>query len=180
MRIRKVLATLFCVSWMALILFRVDLLQAYGKGTGKNRMGFSPFDVLSYSAIHTARLRGSDNIARYALACIGIPGEVYKQVVEEQSLKPMELWESSLKWTRDNKMKPVMQVSKDPLSGLAAAGCILSVLIAVKFPKEASLLFSAGLVGLQAALRVSEPSVKLTEDMGIYSVVLAAVSMILH
>jgi len=171
--IRLILRSAFCVSWVALLVLRFDLFQAYGLGTGKNKLGFSPLDVLSFSAVHASRVRGQDDNARKAIAVVGFPGEVFREVTEGKVPDFSVAWESSLKWTKTAKMKPIMNVSKDPVSGLAALSSLLCALFAPRFPKEASIAFLCSIVLLQSSLRAYESSVKITEDFGMYALAMA-------
>jgi hypothetical protein len=165
------------LGWLLLCICRVDLLQAFGRGTGKNRIGFSPLDVAAYNAVYSARLRGMDNQVKAALTGIAIPGQIYKQVLVDQDLgKPSEIWEEAQKWTRDSKLKQVLNPKEDAFSGIASMACLVSIILAFFSPKNASLLFFAGLVGMQTSLKGFEPSIKLTDDMGLYAAVMAAVA----
>ena len=44
---------------MACVLFRCDLVSIYGRGTGKNKVGFAVLDLAGHSALAGARARGA-------------------------------------------------------------------------------------------------------------------------
>ena len=183
--IRKILGRVCLAGWVALLLLRFDLLQAYGRGTGKNRVGFSPIDVASQAMLHSARLRGHDEIAKTVLSGIGFPGE-FRRLIQESATSlptladlPKQAWESSQRWARESRLRTVANPSKDPANSLAATGCLLSLLLALRFPQQASMVFLASFAGLQLAMRMNEPTVRPTDDMGMYAMILAGASTVL-
>lgn len=177
--LRRSLSIALCAAWLCCLLFRLDLLQAYGSGTGRNKLAFSPLDVACFSAIHTARVRGSEDLVRPVAQVIGVPGEAYRSFLATRSVNPKQVWDSSLKWTKDPKMKQLVDPKKEPLVTVASLGSVLCILLLFVFPKEASLLFLISLVCLQTAMKTLEPSVKITEDVGMYSIGLAIASYVL-
>jgi len=161
-------------------MLRVDLLQAYGRGTGQNRLRFSPLDVAAFSAVHSARLRGQDAPVKAALTGVALPGEVYRRVLEGGNLgKPIEIWESSQKWSTDRKLVQVVKPKEDIISGIAGMLCLGSMFMAFFSPRNASMMFLIGLIAMQTSLKGFEPTVKLTDDYGVSAAVMAGIASIM-
>ncbi|KAH9256276.1 hypothetical protein BASA81_005497 [Batrachochytrium salamandrivorans] len=182
---KSLLRFLVCAGWVLVLLTRVDMFQSFGSGTGTNRIGFSPLDAVAHFSLQTAKLRGGESQIRLALQVVGVPGEVYREVLDTQGnfgklskLSPKQIWEQAGKWAREGKMKRVMN-TRDGLSGFAALSTLLAAIVAPAFPKQASLLFAASLVALQFTLRVFESSVRLDETWGFYSIGLAFIGSII-
>lgn len=176
---------LVCAGWVLALLTRVDMFQSFGSGTGTNKFGFSALDAAAHFSLQSAKLRGGEPQVRLTLQVVGVPGELYQEVVGTQGdlrklakLSPKQVWERAGKWTQDKKMKRVMN-ARDGLSGFAALGALLAAVAAPAFPKQASLLFAASLVALQFTLRVFEGSVRLDETWGFYSIGLAFIGSVI-
>jgi hypothetical protein len=184
--LRRTFAYILCVTWLGLLLCRVDLFHAYGRGTGKNKMGFSPLDVAMITGLQTSRARGQDHVVKEIGNGLAIPGEAFRYIQEhgQNSLGKInfeEIWESSKKWpTREvNKLKPIIN-SKDNFSGIVSLGSVLSfVLVLLRQPKFASALFALSLVGLQTTLRIYEPTVRMTEEFGQSALFIAIAAFVL-
>jgi hypothetical protein len=163
-----------------LCMARVDLLQAFGRGSGQNRVLFSPLDVAAFTSVHAARLRGQDSLVKAALAGVAIPGEIFRRVTGDGNMgMTSEIWENAQKWTRDAKLKQIVKPKEDIFSGIAAMICLLSMFVAFFSPKNASLMFFMGLIGMQTSLKGFEPTVRFTDDYGNYAAVMSAVASVL-
>lgn len=177
--IKRTLGLACLVAWLSMCVFRVDMLQAYGKGTGQNRVMFTLLDVTAYQAVYSARVRGHDVPVKAALTGLGIPGEVFKHAVELREFpKTSEILEDAKRWSASSKMKGIMKPKDDTVSGLLSILGLTSIVMALFSPKNASALFLLVLLGLQNTLRASEPSVKLTDNTGVYACVFAAIASV--
>lgn len=173
------------------MLSRVSLFNAFGSGTGTNKLGFAPLDIASQFTLQQVRTRGS-NVGpevRFALQVLGVPGALveslhdvdfrkqnYNNPRELVTSKAKEVWTSAQKWTKETKLKKVLN-QRDQLSGFASLAVVLSSLLALYFPKEASLVFVVGMVALQFTLKQFEHSVRIDETWGVYSIVFAAAAI---
>ena len=187
--LRTIVSRLFCLVWITVALTRLDIFQAFGAGTGKNKIGFSPLDVACFSGIYAANLRGQGQLVKKLCQGVGVPGEIFRKISrifsyeDPQSLVQNfdldEAFESSKQWMKANTMKGLINQKQDYFSGLAAVATIISMLLAFFRPREASLIFILSIVALQVTLRQYEPSVKITEQIGMYTIGIAVISYIL-
>jgi hypothetical protein len=177
---KRVVGMICFAAWLSMLVCRFDLLQAFGHGTGTNRVLFSPLDVAAFTGIYSARLRGQEQYAKAVFAGLGVPGELYRRAVSGEDMgRAVDVWEASIKWSRDPRMKQIVKPKEDVGSGIAGLACVASIIVAMFSPRNASFLFLVGLTAMQASLKGFEPSVKLTETYGFYSVGCAVVSSLM-
>ncbi|KAH9256275.1 hypothetical protein BASA81_005496 [Batrachochytrium salamandrivorans] len=91
---------LVCAAWVLALLTRVDMFQKVDSRTGINMFGFSPLDVVAHFSLQTAKLHGGESQVYLALQVVGVPGEVYRELLDIQDeynevleLSPKQVWE---------------------------------------------------------------------------------------